>query len=88
MDGGDGGWMDGWIHRMGSTLTVECDTAVKRSEALAQDTTWTDFAHPTLRGRGRGRRAHCLSLLALPQQNRGLGASAAQMPFLQLRPEV
>lgn len=25
--------MDGWIHRMGSMLTVECDTAVKRSVA-------------------------------------------------------
>ena len=52
------GWMDGWINSLGSTHTVEYDSAMKRSEALAQATTWMDFEHMMLSERSRHRRTH------------------------------
>ena len=43
-----------------SVLTVEYDTAMKRSEALTQATAWMLFEHTMLRERSRHRRMHVL----------------------------
>ena len=48
MDGGRDGGREGWIHRTGSIHTVEYDSAMKRSEAVTQATTWMDLEHRML----------------------------------------
>ena len=68
---GMGGKMD--KQNVWSMLTVEYDTAMKRSETLTQATMWMLFEHTVLSERSRHNRTHCLSLIGQPQRNRRLG---------------
>ena len=46
-------WKGGWINTMGSIHTVDCDSAVKRREALIQADTWMDLEPTMLRERSQ-----------------------------------
>ena len=59
-----GGKMD--KQNVWSVLTVEYDTAMKRSETLTHATTWMLFEHTMLSERSRHKRTHCLSLIGQP----------------------
>lgn len=48
-----GGWMDGWINRMGSIHTVAYDSAEERREARTQAATWMDLEPTMLRERSQ-----------------------------------
>ena len=57
--------------RMGSTHTVEYDSAMKRSEALTQATAWTDLEHRMLSERSQTQKdTQCVIPFAGNVQNR------------------